>query len=129
MIDTVAKYTVVLFGIFFILTGLLMLIDPQRARAILRKAGSTDLINYAEITIRLIPAAALIMAAGQSRYPAIFSLFGWFMLITSLVLYFVPRQLHHNFSLKAAGILKPVYFRLISPLAAAIGVFIIYCIA
>jgi hypothetical protein len=129
MVDTVAKYTVVLFGIFFILTGLLMLIDPQRARAILRKAGSTDLINYAEITIRLIPAAALIMAAGQSRYPAIFSLFGWFMLITSLVLYFVPRQLHHNFSLKAAGILKPVYFRLISPLAAAIGVFIIYCIA
>lgn len=129
MIDTVAKYTVVLFGIFFILTGLLMLIDPERAKSILRKAGSTNLINYAEITLRLIPATALILAAGKSRYPDIFSLFGWFMLITSLVLYFVPRQLHHNFSLKAADILKPVYFRIISPFAAAIGVFIIYCIA
>lgn len=123
-----AKWITVLFGCFFIYAGFLMLLDPQKARSILRKAGITNFINYAEITIRMIPAAALILAAQDSKYPGIFKIFGWFMLITSLVLYFVPRQLHHNFSLKAAAILKPVWFQVISPFSILIGLFLIYCI-
>jgi uncharacterized membrane protein YfcA len=126
MTDTIAKWTVILFGIFFICTGLLMLIKPQRAREILRKAGSTNFINYAEITIRIIPAVGLILSAGQSKFPEIFKIFGWFMLCTSLVLYFIPRQLHHNFSTKAAEILKPVYFQIISPFSILFGILLIY---
>ena len=48
------------------------------------------------------------------------------MLATSLVLYFIPRQLHHGFSLRAATILKPLYFQLISPVSILIGILIIY---
>jgi len=33
--------------------------------------------------------------------------------------------LHHGFSNKAADILKPIYFQLISPLSVLIGVMII----
>ena len=128
MIETIAKWTIILFGIFFILVGLIMLLNPQKARQILRKAGSTNFINYAEITLRIIPAAALILSAENSKYPDIFKIFGWFMLITSFVLYFVPRQLHHKFSMKAADILKPLYFQLISPFAFIIGILIIYCV-
>ena len=105
-----------------------MLTNPQKAREILRKAGSTNLINYAEITVRMIPALALILAADISKYPAVFKVFGWFMLFTSLVLYFIPRQIHHNFSTKAADILKPFYFQLISPFAFVVGVLIIYSV-
>ncbi|MDT8414792.1 MAG: hypothetical protein RQ735_05380, partial [Flavobacteriaceae bacterium] len=101
---------------------------PQKANQILRKAGSTPFINYAEITIRMIPAVALILSADISKYPDIFKLLGWFMLLTSLVLYFVPRQLHHNFSVKAANILKPLYFQFLSPFAFIIGIFIIYSV-
>jgi hypothetical protein len=121
-----AKWTMISFGIFFILVGCIMLFAPEKARSILRKAGSTNFINYAEITIRMIPAAALILSAGISRYPMIFTIFGWFMLSTSLVLFFVPRQIHHNFSLKAADVLKPLYFQLISPFSFLIGAIIIY---
>ena len=128
MIETIAKWTIILFGIFFILVGLIMLLNPQKARQILRKAGSTNFINYAEITLRIIPAAALILSAENSKYPDIFKIFGWFMLITSFVLYFVPRQLHHKFSMKASDILKPFYFQLISPFAFIIGILIIYCV-
>ena len=103
-----------------------MLIRPKKANGILRKAGSTNFINYAEITTRIIPAVGLILSADISKYPDIFKIFGWFMLLTSLVLYFVPRQLHHNFSLKAADILKPIYFQLISPFAFFIGTWLIY---
>ena len=128
MIQTLAKYTIILFGAFFICVGLIMLINPQKARGILRKAGSTNFINYAEITLRMIPAVALILAADISKYPTVFKIFGWFMLCTSFVLYFVPRQIHHNFSTKAANILKPFYFQLISPFAFVIGILLIYSV-
>ena len=114
--------------IFFICVGTIMLFKPQKAREILRKAGSTNFINYAEITIRMIPAVALILAADISKYPEVFKIFGWFMLCTSFILYFVPRQIHHNFSTKAANILKPFYFQLISPFAFVIGILIIYSV-
>ena len=128
MIDLFAKWTTILFGLFFICVGLLMLIKPQKANDTLRKAGSTNFINYAEITIRIIPAVGLILSADHSKYPDLFKIFGWFMLLTSLVLYFVPRQLHHSFSVKAADLLKPFYFQLISPLSFIIGALLIYSV-
>ena len=128
MIDIFAKWTIIIFGLFFICVGFLMLIKPKKANEILRKAGSTNFINYAEITIRIIPSVGLILSAANSKYPDIFKIFGWFMLLTSLVLYFVPRQLHHKFSLKAANFLKHFYFQLISPFAFIIGTLLIYSV-
>lgn len=125
----IAKYTIIIFGLFFIFVGFLMLFNPKKARATLRKAGSTNFINYAEITIRMIPATALVIYAEHSKFPDIFKIFGWFMLVTSVVLYFVPKQLHHNFSNKAADTLKPLYFQLIAPFSFIIGIVIIYNVA
>jgi len=123
-----AKCVIILFGIFIISVGILMLFNPEKALATLRKAGSTNLINYAEITIRLIPAIALVICAPYSRFPEILKLFGWFMIATSLILYFVPRKYHHAYSMKWAGILKPVQVRLISPLAFIFGSAMIYSV-
>jgi len=125
MIIEIAKWTLIIFGFFFIFVGGLMLFKPKAARTTLRKAGSTNLINYGEITIRMIPAVALIIYSDYSKYPDVFKIFGWFMLATSLVLYFIPKKLHHDFSNKAADILKPIYFQMISPLSVLIGVLII----
>lgn len=125
-IIAIAKWTTVIFGIFFIGVGIIMLLKPQTARLTLRKAGSTNFINYTEITIRMIPAAALILYSEFSRYPEAFEIFGWFMLLTSLILYLVPRSLHHAFSLKCADILQPLYFQLVSPFSIIFGSAIIY---
>jgi len=38
----------------------------------------------------------------------------------------VPRKMHHQFSMKSADMLKPIYFQLISPFAFLIGGLIIY---
>ena len=126
MIIEIAEWIVVLFGFFIILVGFIMLINPKKARETLRKAGSTIFINYAEITLRIIPATALILYSDLSKYPIAFKIFGWTMLITSLVLYVVPRKMHHKFSIKSADILKPFYFQLISPLAFLLGILILY---
>ncbi len=126
MITTTAKWTTILFGVFIILVGFLMLFAPKKARSVLRKAGSTNFINYAEITIRLIPAAAMILYADFSKLPIAFEIFGWIMVITSIILYMVPRKTHHRFSMKSADRLKPIYFQLISPFAVLLGGLIIY---
>lgn len=123
-----AKWTVIFFGVFLIAAGFLMLFAPGKANHILRKAGSTNLINYTEITIRMIPAAAMILAADLSKFPEVFRLFGWFMIFTSMVLYFVPRKLHHQYAVMCADILKPIYFRLISPLSMLFGFALIYSV-
>jgi len=124
----IAKWTIILFGIFFIAVGGLMLFNPQKAGQILRKAGSTNFINFAEITIRMIPAAAMVIFSDYGKFPEIFKIFGWFMIGTSLILYFVPRQYHHQYSLKSADMLRPFYFRLISPFACFIGGWLIYSV-
>lgn len=126
MMIELAKWVIIMFGIFIIFVGFLMLLEPQKARKILRKAASTNFINYAEITIRLFPAIALILYSDFSKFPEAFKIFGWFMLITSLILYIVPRKIHHNFSMKSADILKPIYIRLISLFAFLLGGLIIY---
>lgn len=128
MIELIAKYIIILFGLFFIFIGFLMLFRPKKVRAFLRMAGSTNLINYGEITIRMLPATALIIYGEFSKFPEVLIVFGWFMLITSFVLFFMPKQLHHNFSNKAADILKPLCFQFISPVSFIIGVIIIYSV-
>lgn len=128
MITITAKFTIIIFGLFFILVGFLMLFNPNKTRSILRKAGSTNLINYGEITIRMIPATALIIYADQSKYIELFKFFGWFMIISSLVLFLLPKRIHHNFSNKAADMIKPLCFQFISFFSFIIGGFIIYCV-
>ena len=121
-----AKYIIVLFGLFLIVAGFVMLFKPLKAKSIIGKAGSTNFINYAEITIRMIPAAAIFIYAEYSKFLEIFKIFGAFMLTTSIVLYFVPRKLHPNYALKASKILKPFYIQLFAPFSNFFGFIIAY---
>lgn len=124
----IAKWTVIAFGLFIIVAGFIMLFAPKKAGQILRKAGSTNFVNYTEITLRMIPAAGMILYSDFTEFPQVFKILGWFMIITSFVLYFVPRQMHHNYSLRCAEIIRPFYFQLISALAFLFGAVIIYCV-
>ena len=124
----IAKYIVIFFGVFLIGVGFMMLLKPAKAREYLRQAGSTNLINYTEITIRMIPAAGLVLYSEYSKFPEILKYLGWFMIVTSLVLYFVPRRIHHRYALMCADILTPQLIRVISPFSMLFGIGIIYSV-
>lgn len=128
MLEILAKFTIIGFGIFFTFTGLLMLFQPQKVRSILQKAGSTTFIHYTELAIRIIPGLAFLVYAESSKFSIAFQIIGWFILISSLILMIIPRKLHHKFSTSSADILKPFYFQLISPLSILIGILIIYSV-
>ena len=100
MIELIAKYITILFGLFFIFIGFLMLFRPKKVRAFLRMAGSTNLINYGEITIRMLPATALIIYGEFSKFPEVLIVFGWFMLITSFVLFLYQNSFIIIFQIK-----------------------------
>ncbi len=125
MVET-AKWIIIVFGIYLVAAGVLMLISASKAKEIIQKAGSTNFINYAEISLRMLPAAALIYYAGFSRYPQAFYLFGWLMLSTSLILFFVPRKLHHQYTLWSSNLIKPAMFLVIGPVSIWAGAMFIY---
>ncbi|MFC4720930.1 hypothetical protein ACFO5O_01245 [Geojedonia litorea] len=124
----IAKYIILLFAVFLIGVGLLMCFKPIKARAYLRQAASTNLINYLEITIRLIPATALVLYAEHAKAPNLFTYLGGFMIITSLVLYLVPRRLHHSYALLCADWLNPSRIRALSPLSIVFGAGLLYAV-
>lgn len=126
MMDVLAKYVVICFGLFLIGVGFLMLLAPKKAREILKKAGSTPLINYGELTIRMIPAAGLILYADFSNFPEFFKLLGWFMLATSVILLMVPRKYHHGYALWCATFLNPALIRIIAPFSMLFGGVILF---
>jgi hypothetical protein len=126
--EVLAKYIVIFFGFFLIGVGFLMLLAPSRAREIIKKAGSTPLINYAELTIRMIPAAGLILYADLCKFPDFFKLLGWFMLATSVILLWVPRKYHHGYALWCAKLLKPALIRIVAPFSMLFGGLILYAV-
>jgi hypothetical protein len=128
MIEVLAKYLVICFGLFLIGVGFLMLLAPARARENIKKAGSTPLINYGELILRMIPAAGLILCAEVSKFPQLFSLLGWFMIGTSVFLMLLPRKYHHSYALKSADILTPARIRAIAPFSFIFGGFILYAV-
>ena len=128
MIEIIAKITVIGFGIFIICCGFLMLFAPKKANDYLRKFGSTNFINYTELLIRMLIGIAIILVADVSKNPFIFNIFGWFMVVTALILCCVPRRIHHSFSVNAAETLKPLYFQLISPFSFLFGAMVIYAV-
>ena len=82
MIIEIAKWIVLFFGFFIMFIGFVMLTNPKKAKETLRKAGSTNFINYAEITSRLIPAIALILYSDLSKYPEAFKIFNQGLILT-----------------------------------------------
>ncbi|WP_291115191.1 hypothetical protein [Flavobacterium sp. UBA6135] len=120
-----AKTIIISFGLLFIFSGFVMLIKPTLFRRWIALAGSTNAINYTEITLRMVPAAAMIYLAATSKYPIAFQVIGSFMIATSLVLYCIPRQKHHELSRNFAKTLKPIYLRLLAPLAFTLGILLI----
>lgn len=128
MITSLALIITAIFGLFLIGVGFVMLISPNTAWRALNKAGSTPLINYAELTFRMIPAAGLILSSSESRFPLVFEWLGWFMIVSSLVLMLIPRKWHYAYAQKCAALLPPYLMRLIAPLSFAFGGFILYAI-
>lgn len=121
-----SRIIITVFGLFIAGVGVLQAFKPARALSILTQAGSTNLINYGELLIRMIPGGALIIYAPFSRLQDIFFYLGWILVITSVVLILIPRRIHHQYALLCASLLPPSRMRFLAPASILYGCVLIY---
>ena len=123
---TLAHCLVVLSSVWLIGVSLFMMTKPQTALVYLGKMASTNLINYTEITIRIIVGIAFVVFASHSRFPMMLEVFGWILVVTSLVLYFIPRKWHSAYAVFWSKKLTPLMTRLAGLIGLAAGIFLLY---
>ena len=128
MMTTVAQWLVILSGIWLIAVSILMFVSPQTALRHLSKMASTNFINYLEITLRMIWGIALVQYAKFSQFPEVLRSFGLLVVITSAVLFFIPRKWHARYAVWWSNKLAPPFVRIASSLSLVLGVFLIYSV-
>ncbi|MGB4845726.1 MAG: hypothetical protein WBP16_14765 [Ferruginibacter sp.] len=129
MITQAAQYIIILSGLWLIIAGIIMLIKPTKAKNIIAKAGSTNLINYTELGLRGIWAVAVLLYAPLSKFPVFFKLFGIMLGITTLILLLIPRKWHAAFAVWSSSKLTTPLLRLSAPFAIGFALFLIYAVS
>ena len=124
----IANLIIVFFGLFIVFSGLLMFFKPEKVREIIAKAGSTYLINYTELGIRLLIGIAFVYSSLFSIYELQFTIIGYFLITSALLLMLVPIKKHNQFSRKAAEKLKPIYLKICAPFAIFLGTLLLVAI-
>ncbi len=111
--------------LFFLLQALAAVLWPSTLRRMLGGFAATARLHYIEMGMRILVGAAFVHFASQMAYEVVFRGFGYLLLVTTLVLLFVPWKLHRRFALWAV----PLATRSLLPYALGsvlIGGFIVY---
>jgi uncharacterized membrane protein SirB2 len=128
MINTIAQWLVFASGAWLIAISIFMVFNPQVALGYLGKMASTNLINYSELTLRLIAGMALWRYSEFSKAPEVLNIIGLFLAVTAVILFLVPRKWHAAYSVWWSKKLTPVMVRLSAPLSLVAGIFLIYVV-
>jgi len=117
-----AKFIVGVFGLWMIGVSLMILVKPKLMLSALRKMASTNLINYSELSLRLLVGLGVISLAPFTPYTRLMQICGGFLIITAIILMLIPRRWHHAYAVWWADKLKPWHVQLATPLSFAVGV-------
>lgn len=101
VITIAALGVVVSAGLFLVALAALAWFDAPRARRFLMAFASTASKHLVELGVRMLAGASFILAAPHMALPAVFSVFGWVLVLSTLVLAVVPWRLHRRFAEQA----------------------------
>ncbi len=95
----------------------------------LRRFASTNLINYSELTLRLIAGLGLVGLAQHTDHARILQIGGGFLAVTAIILMLIPRKWHHAYALYWADKLRPWMARPCAPFSLILGCTLIWLVA
>ncbi len=98
MLSTVALGVVALLGLFLVGFAVAALLAPPVASRFLLRFAGTARLHYLELVVRLVAGAALVTAAGRMPFPMPILVFGWVVVLTTLVLSVIPWRWHQRFA-------------------------------
>ena len=124
LIETFALTVVVLAGLYLLALGTASLAVPARANRFLLGFAGSQTVHYAELFVRFVVGAALVLYAPRMFLSGAFNLFGWILLVTTGCLFLVPWRWHHRFAQQAVP-RATRYITLIGLASLAFGGFIL----
>ncbi len=126
---TVISYWLLLLcGIWLMGVGIFIFVRPTSALDCLKKMASTNLINYTEISLRMLAGLAFLQYAGASQHPQGIYVCGWFLVVTSGILFLIPRKWHAAYAVYWSQRLSPPILKFCSPISIGFGALLIFAI-
>ena len=115
-------------GLWLIAVGLLMAARPAYCSRLLASLSATVgsaewRVDLVEQAIRIVVGTALILRSASSKMPLLLSVFGWMLVVSSLIILALPVRWHGAFGTWWSRKLTPSRIRMlcIVPLIAAPG--------
>lgn len=124
--DVAALIILIAAAIWLIVAGGLMALRPQRALDILSLTASSHRVNLTEQGLRMLGGIALVVGAASSKLPALFEIFGWFIVFSSAALMLIPLRLHAGYAIWWAERLPHWAVRTVAPFSIIAGIGLIY---
>jgi len=98
-VNTVVGIAVVVTAALYLLTlGSGALIRPEATKRFLGGFATSPRTHFTELALRVLTGAALVSSAPQMAFGQGIALFGWMLVVTSLVLAIVPWRIHKRFA-------------------------------
>lgn len=125
MLTNLSSIFVQLIGAMIAVAAVLGLVMPDVLVRLVGKVAANPLGFPFAVSVRILLGATLITAAAASRYPALFTAFGWIAIVAAIALVFLGRRGMQRIVQWVAGwSATPVRIALAA--AAVFGVFLVY---
>ena len=108
--------------------SIFILVRPHLALSCLGKFASTNLINYTELSLRMISGFAFIQYADSTRHARIFFIFGCFLVVSAGILSLTPRRWHAAYASYWSRTLTPPMARVAASFSFVAGVLLLIAI-
>lgn len=126
VIETVAHIVASLTGLYLVVLGTIALLFPNVTGKFLLGFAKTPARHYIELFTRLIVGASLVTSAKSVSYPLSFNIFGWLLVVTTLLMAFMPWKTHDRIA--RHSVLKALpYLPLIGIISLLLGGLIMIC--
>jgi hypothetical protein len=96
--DWLAPVLVLAAGIYLVVLGAISAVRPESAKRFLATFASSVQAHFLELFVRFVIGFALILSAPQMRFSALFVVFGWALVGTTIVLLAIPWRWHRRFA-------------------------------
>lgn len=100
MIEILASAIVVLAALYLLGLAATSFLAPFHAARFLNGFAGSARIHFLEMLVRFIVGCAFITYAPRMLYPSAFLLFGWVLVVTTVILLLLPWRWHHRFARK-----------------------------
>lgn len=127
-VTILAAVTVLLAGLWLVGLAVVTFVKPEAVKAFFSRFASSAFTHFLEMLARLVVGIAFVIYAPQMKFAIVFAAFGWLLIVTTVVLMFVPWKLHKKFADRSLPMMYQwlTVFGVISFLGGAFIVFSFY---